>query len=281
METTATTSTIWGFAFNALCKIIQSYLCSVWFYQNGAIYIIVQKPAPNAECSVQEIVDTLYEICRLAGMPALYIWAIEERFLKEYMAVKGYDIASEYSDDWSEYTYRKDDLLELSGGVNLNKRTRLKKFINATNISLQPLTVENIKICLDIEEEWCSHQDCEQCGAFAGCAKTSLEIMIDIFDRSIYDGVLAYIDDAPVAYAIWEKTNKKIAFIYFAKSNVSDFNVYLYYTMVKMHFSDVEYINVGHDMGKQGLRTFKKHLSAYKLLCKYLCTFTKAGGSIS
>jgi hypothetical protein len=127
-ETTATVSVIWSFAFNALYKIIRGNLCSVWFYQDGAIYIILQRSWETPECSLQEIVDTLYGLSFGAGLQSLRIWAVEERFLGEYQAVEGFTMESECNEDWSEYAYRAKDLLELSGGVNLNKRNRLKRF---------------------------------------------------------------------------------------------------------------------------------------------------------
>jgi hypothetical protein len=148
-----------------------------------------------------------------------------------------------------------------------------------SNISLCPINGENIRLCFEIENEWCKNQDCEYCASFSGCAKKSLEIMIDIFDERVYGGFFGCIDNIPVAYAIWERINEKIAFVYFAKSNVPNFNVYLYYMMVKMYLSDVEYINISSDMGKQGLRTFKKHLGSYELWPKYLCILTKKEGT--
>jgi hypothetical protein len=63
--------------------------------------------------------------------------------------------------------------------------------------------------------------------------------------------------------------------LYFLKESIANFNMYLYYTVVKMYFSSVACLNNGHDMGKEGLRTFKKHLGAHELWRKYLCTFTR------
>jgi hypothetical protein len=276
-ETSATVSTIWAFAYNAIYKVVGGYLCSVWFYRGGEVYVIVQHPRETRDFSLQDVVDTLYGFAAGAGLPSLHIWAVEERFLAEYLAVKGYEITSGYSDDWSEYAYRIGDLLELSGGVNLNKRNRLKKFLNRQDISLLPIDAGNIRTCLEIEDQWCRRQDCEYCGSFTGCARKSLEAMIGIFDSGVYGGIFGCIDNVPAGYAIWEKRSKKVAFLYFAKANVADFNVYLYYILAKAYLSGTEYLNIGHDMGKPGLRTFKKHLSSHELWRKYLCVFTKAG----
>jgi hypothetical protein len=279
-ETTATVSIIWAFAYNALYKIIQRHLCSVWFYQNGAVYIIVQRPASadpaeSSGCSLRTLIDALYKLSSRVGLPSLQIWAVEERFKEEYQTIGGYVITNEYNDDWSEYAYLRADILELSGERNFYKRKRLKKYLDAPNVSLRPMTVENVRICLEVEEEWCRRQDCEYCGSFTGCAKKSLELMFDVFDDTVYNGLLGYIDNIPVGYAIWEKVDDTIAFVYFAKANVPGFNVYLYYMMSKEYLFGVKYINNGHDMGKPGLRVFKQHLSVHELWRKYLFTFFK------
>jgi hypothetical protein len=275
LETTATTCTIWGFAYNAIYTIIHGYLCSLWFNRNGTSHCMVQVTGETR--GLQQTIDTLYELYHEAGLPMLQIFAIEERFLKSYENIPGYDISTEYSDDWSEYAYRPQDILELSGSVNFYKRKRLKPYLNMPHVSVYPITKENFHICFQIEEAWCRQQECSLCASFAGCAKKSLEIMADIFDEGVYKGILGYLNDVPVGYAICEQINEKIAILYFGKASITNFNVYLYYTVIKMYFSGVEYLNNGQDMGKAGLRIFKKHLSAHELWKKYLCTFTKAG----
>jgi hypothetical protein len=42
--------------------------------------------------------------------------------------------------------------------------------------------------------------------------------------------------------------------------------------MAKDYLPGVEFLNNGYDMGKPGLRTFKRHLSVHTMMKKYLCT---------
>jgi hypothetical protein len=275
-ETTAAVSVIWGFAFHALYKIILGYLCSIWFYQNNEVYIIVQWPQDIPRGSVENLINILYTLSCRAGLSSLKIWAVEEHCLKEYENIPGYDMVFEYSDDWSEYAYHPQDILKLSGRDNFNKRNRIKKFIDRTDISVHPMNSGNIGDCLEIEKEWCLHQNCDYCGSFAGCEKKSLELMIELFNKDIFQGIFICSNNTPAGFAIWEK-NAGLAFVYFVKSNVPNFNIFLYYILVRDYLSDVVYINIGHDMGKPGLRTFKQHLSSHELWRKYLCTFTPKG----
>jgi hypothetical protein len=300
-ELTATVSSIWAFGFDAVYKIIEGYLCSVWFYKSGHVYFVIQPPRSITAAasgglgsdSLSRLLDLLYSMAAKAGLsaagsPVLQLWAVDEGLLAELRRLAAWDLSAEYSEDCSEYVYRIADLVEWNGGVNLNKRNSLKRCFNTPNVVIRPLTKENFSVCFAVEDEWCTHQDCESCRAFAGCLKDSLKNMAVIFDNSVYDGIALYIDGRPAGYAIWEVMNDKAgggaktAYIYFAKSNVTNFNVYLYYIAAKDYLSGlkVEYVNNGYDMGKPGLRTFKKHLSVHELMPKYLCTLSKKGALI-
>ncbi|GHV11917.1 hypothetical protein FACS189491_04000 [Spirochaetia bacterium] len=310
-ELTATVSSIWAFGFDAVYKIIEGYLCSVWFYKTGQVYFVIQPPrsitvADRGGASLSQLLETLYSMAAgagisIAGLPnvasaeaglpkaasaALQLWAVDEGLLAELQQLAAWDVLSEYSEDCSEYVYRTADIIEWNGGVNLNKRNSLKRCFNTPDVVIRPLTKENFSVCFAVEDEWCTHQDCDSCRAFAGCLKDSLKNMAVIFDNSIYDGIALYIDDKPAGYAIWEMMNGvtdgravKTAYIYFAKSNVTNFNVYLYYMAAKEYLTaaGVECVNNGYDMGKPGLRTFKKHLSVHELRRKYLCTLNPVG----
>ncbi|GHU17796.1 hypothetical protein FACS1894163_09150 [Spirochaetia bacterium] len=290
-ELTATVSSIWAFGFDAVYRIIDGYLCSVWFYKSGHVYFVIQPPRSITvgSASLSQLLDTLYSMAVEAGLTeaasaqtglpeaastALQLWAVDEGLLADLRQLETWDVLPEYSEDCSEYVYRTADIIEWNGGVNLNKRNSLKRCFNTPNVVIRPLTKENFSHCFAIEDEWCTHQDCEACRAFAGCLKDSLKNMAAIFDNSIYGGIALYIDDKPAGYAIWEVMNKT-AYIYFAKSNITNFNVYLYYMAAKDYLSGIEYVNNGYDMGKPGLRTFKKHLSVHELRRKYLCTLSK------
>lgn len=281
----ATVAVIWSFCYNALYKVIYGYLCSVWFcnsnplYGGMMLYFQIQRPRGTPECALGQLVDILYKLSMEGGLPFLQIGTIEDRFLAEYQGIDGYTINAEYSEDHCEYLFRTRDLLELSGGINEDKRRHLNKCSKIPAVSLGPMTKENSRICLEIEEEWCGRQDCPACESFVGCEKKVLTRLVDLFDARIYNGLLLYHAEKPVGYAIWEKVSEKIAFLYLGKSNIRDYFVYLIYNMVKLHLSGVEYLNMGEDMGKMGLRIFKRHLGIYDLRRKYLCTFIKTGGS--
>ncbi|GHU71596.1 hypothetical protein FACS189450_07870 [Spirochaetia bacterium] len=268
----------WSFVYHGLYKIIAGYLCGVYFYEGKPVYFTIHRPSEESACSLNQIIDRLYRFSREAGLPFLQIKFIDEACLGEYQNVPGYRVSAERRDSDDEYVYRVQDLLELSGPVNFYKRKRLKRCTDRADISLRPMTNENVHICMEIEEEWCRGKDCAYCASFGGCEKKALEIMIDLFDDQVHKGLFLFQDDKPAGYIICEKISEKLAFLYFGKANMEGYFVYLIYMLFKTCFPDVEYMNLNEDMGSPGLRLFKSHLSAYELWPKYICTYTKDEG---
>jgi hypothetical protein len=275
-ERSAVIISSWVSAHDGLYKIINGYLCHVYFYDELPIYFVIHSPKNILQ--LQPIIDILYDLAIKLELPFLQIRYIENRFLEDYRAVPGYEITIEHKTEDNEYAYRIADLLELSGSDCYYKRKRVKKFMDRPDISLHPITNSNVRICTEIENEWCSHQDCDYCGYFCGCEKKAMETMMDIFDETIHTGVFLYHKDIPVGYIICEKRSEKLAFLYFGKANIQDGFVYLIYMMFRNYIKDVEYMNMNDEMGNLGLRQFKQHLSVYELWERKICTFHKKEG---
>jgi hypothetical protein len=276
-EMSATLIITWSLAYNGLYKIIYGYLCIVYFQKGKSVSFTVHRPLSPPEHSLKQIVDILYGLSREAGLPSLCIKCVEERFLDEVLAIGGYEIQTGYSDDSSEYVYRTEDFINLAGGVNLKKRQRLAKCLKNTDLSFRPITNAEIGKCLEIEEEWCRGRDCEYCRSFLGCEKEALEIMIDIFDESRYQGLFLCDRGVPVGYSIAQKMSEDLAFMIFGKAIIQDGFVYVLFSTAKICFADINYVNLDEDMGNTGLRLVKQHLGSYELWRKYICTFTKTG----
>ncbi|GHV11915.1 hypothetical protein FACS189491_03990 [Spirochaetia bacterium] len=282
-ELTPTVSTIWSLSFNEVYKLIEGHLVTTFFFEGMEPYFEIKAPrsntadsgGKNAAILLKQVIDTLYNFAIGAGLPELRVYAVEESFLEVFKNIEGYEVNAEYSDDHSEYAYRPADIVNLSGGVNHKKNTHLNKFIGRDNITFTPMTNENHRLCLDVEKEWCTHQDCAVCSAFAGCELKALEIMADIYDDHFYEGLFGYVDGVLAGFIIWEKRNEGRAYLHFGKGNIQNFFVYLIYILAKDKLPGIEFLNINEDMGKEGLRRFKKHLGIHELWRKYLCTFVK------
>jgi hypothetical protein len=293
-------STFWAGSFHELYRFIGGALVTVFFFNGMEPYFEINRlkevslaAGGNSAVpffSLRELIDVLYGIALDAGLPSLRVYAVEERFLEEYKGIPGYRIAVEYSDDHSEYVYKPADIVNLAGGINHKKHTHLNKFIGRDDIEIKPMNNNNRRLFLDIEREWCGFQDCTACSAFAGCEYKALEIMADIYDDEYFRGLFGYVKGKASGYLIWEQREEGRAYLHFGKGLVQNFFAYLIYILAKDELGGAVpaagsgipslcpaavSLNLNEDMGKEGLRRFKKHLGIYKHWRKYLCTYKK------
>ncbi|MDR2072900.1 MAG: phosphatidylglycerol lysyltransferase domain-containing protein [Spirochaetaceae bacterium] len=271
-EMSATIIVSWSFVYNGLYKIIQGYLCSVYFYEGKPVYFALHRPEQTPAYPLDQIIDILYDLSMEAGLSFLQIKFIADSFIADYQNLSGYTIKIESFEADSEYVYRTADLANLLGRDNYKKRSRIKKFLaREDDITLIPITRENIHICLEIEHRWCRDKDCTYCASFSGCEKKAMEIMADIFDEQIYYGLIGFYEGAASGYVICEKRDPQLSCMYFGKATVSDFFMYLIYKLATGYLADCTYMNMNEDMGNLGLRSFKRELSAYELWRKNSC----------
>lgn len=294
-ELSPAVSTFWAGSFHELYRFIGGALVTVFFFDGAEPYFEINRPkeAPaagsNPALPLRELIDALYGIALDAGLPSLRVYAVEERFLEEYKGIPGYRISAEYSDDHSEYVYKPADIVNLAGGINHKKHTHLNKFIGRDDIEIRPMNNGNRRLFLDIEREWCAFQDCAVCSAFAGCEYKALEIMADIYDDEYFRGLFGYVKGKASGYLIWEQREEEgLAYLHFGKGLIQNFFAYLIYLLAKDELggalaagsgippgNGTVSLNLNEDMGKEGLRRFKKHLGIYNHWRKYLCTYKK------
>jgi hypothetical protein len=264
----------WYLSFFGLYKIINDCLCSIIFLEGRDIYWIIHRPQENNTYPLQPIIDSLCELCKRAGLPFLQIKFIDTDILAEYEAVKRHDFETTFCYDNDEYAYKVKDLQNLTGGVNYYKRKRVKRLINNPDISICPMTNDNVQLCLKFQDEWCAGKDCVSCASYYGCEKNAIKVFIEIFDDKIHQGLFLYDAGKLHGYIACERICDKLSILYFGKSNIDGGMVYLIYTMYKDYINDCEYMNIGEDMGHEGLRRYKKLLSSYELWRKYVVTYS-------
>jgi hypothetical protein len=281
-ELTPAVSTFWAGSFHELYRFIGGALVTVFFFEGMEPYFEINR-AREESFSLEGLIDLLYESARAAGLPSLRVYAVEERFLEEYRNIPGYQVAAEYSDNHSEYVYRPADIADLAGGINHRKHTHLNKFFGRDDIEIRPMNRDNRLLFLDIEREWCGSQDCVSCSAFAGCEYRALEIMAEIYDDEYFHGLFGYAGGRASGYLVWEQREEGRAYLHFGKGLIRNFFVYLIYRLAKDELGapgaslrpPAVSLNLNEDMGKEGLRQFKRHLGIYEHWRKYLCTYTK------
>jgi hypothetical protein len=295
-ELTPAVSTFWTLSFNELYRVIEGCLVTVFFFDGMEPYFEVKLPrgfcpgeaglaAPpdgrDGPDGLRGLVEALYDLARGAGLPCLRLYAVEERWLGHFTRIPGFTVRAEYSDDHSEYVYKPADIVNLSGGINHKKHTHLNKFLDRPDIALVPMDNANRRLFLEVEREWCAAQDCALCSAFAGCELRALEIMGEIYDERYFQGLFAYLGDRLSGYLVWEQREGG-AYLHFGKGTIQNLFVYLVYLLARDKLGEdsaavpgVRFLNINEDMGKEGLRRFKRHLGRYEQWRKYLCTYVR------
>jgi hypothetical protein len=286
-ELTPAVSTFWTLSFNELYRVLDGCLVTVFFFDGMEPYFELNLPwdwraVPQER--LRGLIEALYDLARGAGLPGLRIYAVEEGFLERFTGIPGFTVSAEYSADHSEYVYTPADITDLSGGMNHKKHTHLNKFLDRPDITLVPMNNGNRRLFLEVEREWCGSQDCSFCAAFAGCELRALEIMGDIYDDRCFRGLLAYADDKLSGYLVWEQREEGRAYLHFGKGTIQNFFVYLIYLLARDKLGagpagaeKAGLLNINEDMGKEGLRRFKRHLGRCEQWRKYLCTYVKDG----
>ena len=272
-EKTSFMYVVWQHTYYGLYRIINDCLCSVFFHEKRDIYWTICRLKEDFTYPLQNIIDVLCQLCKKAELPFLQIKFIENHLLAEYNAVDGYEIQTAFSLDNSEYAYTIKNLTDLAGTINYYKRKRVKKFLVRNDISIQQIKNSNIKLCLDVENKWCESKECSKCSSFFGCEKKAVQVMTEIFDEKIHNGLFLYNDVILSGYLICERINDKLSFLYFGKSGMEGGLIYLIYKMYTEYIKDCEYMNISEDMGHEGLRQFKKLLSSYELWHKHIVTY--------
>ena len=82
-------------------------------------------------------------------------------------------------DNW-DYVYKRSDLLELPGKKYASIRHKLNKFNREYPISIEPLTSDNAKLCLQLQEEWCNLRACSDTPSLDNEDKAIRDILLHI-----------------------------------------------------------------------------------------------------
>lgn len=164
-----------------------------------------------------------------------------------------------YDRDFSDYIYKRDNFLNLSGNSNRGKRSKYNNFVrNHPDASYVKYTKDKYDDVLKVFNQWCSTHNCKSC--IFGCEYNAFIRLLDIYkdNGKIQIGII-YEDDKPLSFAVTEFINSKEVSFYMQK-NAQRISGLTYYLELKMleDMPEAELINMGEDMGLDGLRMDKE-----------------------
>lgn len=236
---------------------------------------ILKKKHPGAR--LDSAIERLLEYCEVQGH-TLTIEYVSEEVLEEYQAcVKALGLQAEIRSirDYSDYIYRTDAFISLQGKQNKSKRGDVNWLLrNHPSLQYVRYTPELREDCLNIFEHWCQGRNCSEC--YYGCEKKAFMELLDLYHPDRYRIGLSYCDGIPLSFAVAEQTGKDTMSYYFQKNRerIRGLMFWLNQQMALEH-PDVEYINLGEDMGLPGIQMDKESLHPCKMLHKYIVTIQR------
>lgn len=178
---------------------------------------------------------------------------------------------SSYIRDLCEYIFTAQKLAELPGCKLRNKRHEIEKFKMNKNWCSIPLTKECIPECISLTQEWYELYADKQ-DEYALEDIQFFYWIINQYDKLGLIGRIVKVDDRAVAYTIGVPyPNKRVVYDLFEKGIKEITGAYAMarHEFVTKDCIGYQYINLGSDMGEEGLRISKSRYDPDILFAKY------------
>lgn len=179
--------------------------------------------------------------------------------LKSAIASAGNEPAVTYDRDFSDYIYQTDNFLNMSGNSNKGKRSKYNNFTrNHPDVEYVRYKEELYDDAVRIFQQWCSYHKCENC--IYGCEYNAFLRLTELYGSSEKMLIgMTYENGEPLSFAAAEFINNTEVSFYMQK-NAQRITGLTYYLEVKMleDMPDAKFVNMGEDMGVEGLRNDKE-----------------------
>ena len=231
-------------------------------------FVILRK---NASVPITGMVRDVCAFCDDAGIPTIFEYVTEDERAEYENALydAGHMAQTSYSDDYSDYLYRTEDFISLSGNRFRTKRGAYNYLTSHyPAIRCESYRPDMYDDCIGIFDRWCASHDCSQCRY--GCEKRIFERYMEIYDEKRCFAAVAYDRAEPLSFIVCERINPDTVSCLFQK-NAKRIRGLTYWLnrQTAMGHPDIKYINLGEDMGLSGLRTDKTALRPCAMLRKY------------
>lgn len=167
-----------------------------------------------------------------------------------------------YDRDASEYVYSVKNMAELPGKKFHGKKGHVNAFFRKhTDVHCDPVTEDNVHICLEIAKSWLSDRD-DEYGELQR-EYDALEKSVKYFKELDLIGAILYADGKPVAFTLGEPLKNNTFCTHYEKTipEYRDAFPVINNGFTKLMLLSYDYVNREEDTGSEGLR--KAKLSYY------------------
>ena len=174
--------------------------------------------------------------------------------------------------DYADYIYLRSDLSTLKGKKFQAKRNHINRFRNTyPDYEYTPITPDRIQECLDLEEEWCKVNNCDQQEG-TGNERRALVYALHNFEALGLTGGILRVNGKIVAFTFGMPINHETFGVHVEKADTTIDGAY---AMINYEFANripeqYIYINREEDLGIEGLRKAKLSYQPATILEKYM-----------
>lgn len=269
-DTTFSMLYAWGERFDYCFRLYDDILAITGKGRTGETGFFIVRSSPQIP-----IDDAFSDVCRYcSGLDILPTFEyIREEELPDYISAAeklGRKAEYFYQDEYSDYIYDTDEFVSMSGSHNKTKRGGYNYFQrNYPDIRYVHYSPELSGDCIKIFQKWCDSYECENC--FYGCERKAFERFMEVYNSEYHNISMAYDGDKPLSFAVCEQINKNTVSYYFQKNaeRIRGLTYWLNRQMALEHDDNIRYINLGEDMGLEGLAADKRQLRPCAVLKKY------------
>jgi len=171
----------------------------------------------------------------------------------------------------SDYVYRTESLVALSGRKYHSKRNHINQFSRTYAYRYEPLTAALIGACLELQEEWCRLRECVDHEGLLS-EEHAIHEALRHFHELDCSGAAIVVGGRVVAFSLGEPLSPDTAVIHVEKANPEYPGSYavINQEFCRHSWSAYTYINREQDLGNEGLRQAKLSYYPDHLVTKFV-----------
>lgn len=196
---------------------------------------------------------------------------VDETLVENFLDRRRYQARADR--DNSDYVYRSEDLITLSGNRFHKKKNHLNKFMKTYNFEYRRLDADVVRSCLDLQNNWCQLKDCQSNDALQKEDRAVYEALSH-HEQLGFKGGAILIDGKVDAFSLGERLNPDTAVIHVEKANpeIPDLYAAINQQFCENEWSEVTYVNRQQDLGIPGMRKAKTSYHPDHMVNKFVVT---------
>ncbi len=246
----------------------------VWNIKDGCLLVVCRPenrpPFALPPAGRGDKRSALYSLCEELARwtPEIRIRRVDERVVAEHADPEMFHAV--YDRDYSDYVYRVEDLIRLSGRKYHRKKNHLNRFMKQYRFEYCIIDLEVVECFLDMQDSWCRIRDCAEDPGLLS-EDYAVRVALTHFEELGFQGGAVRIEGKLEAFSLGEPLNKDTAVVHVEKANPEIPGLYAAINQLfcSNAFSHMAYVNREQDLGEPGLRKAKKSYHPDHLVKKY------------